>query len=91
MTILEIKNFEREIYKNLMDKSSLIDRKNAGNNVRLYVESFFTKGIKINHIGIYWPLKNEIDLRSLNDEYSLALPRCEKNCLLYTSDAADEL
>ena len=79
MTILEKKNFERKIFRNLMNKSSLIDRRNVEINVRLYVESFFTKGIKINHIGIYWPLKKEVDIRSLNDKYSLALPRCDKN------------
>ena len=62
-----------------MDKSSLIDRRNVEINVRLYVESFFTSGKKINHIGIYWPLKNEVDIRSLNDKYSLALPRCDDN------------
>ena len=79
MTIAEKKNFERKIFKNLMDKSSLIDRRKAEINVRLYIESYFTKGIKINHIGIYWPLKNEVDIRSLKDKYSLALPRCDKN------------
>ena len=62
-----------------MVKSSFIERRNVEINVRLYVESFFTKGIKINHIGIYWPLKNEVDIRSLNDKYSLALPRCADN------------
>ncbi len=79
MTILEKKNYERKIFKNLMDKSSLIDRRKVEINVKLYIESFFTKGIKINHIGIYWPLKNEVDIRSLKDRYSLALPRCNKN------------
>ena len=79
MTILEKKNFERNIYKHLMNKSSLIERRNVEINVRLYVDSFFANGIKSNHIGIYWPLKNEVDIRSLNDKYSLALPRCGKN------------
>ena len=79
MTISEKKNFERKFFKNLMDKSSDIDRRNVEINVRLYVDSFYSKGIKINHIGIYWPLKNEVDIRSLNDKYSLALPRCDKN------------
>ena len=79
MTILEKKNFERKIFRNLMDKSSIIDRRNVEINVRLYIESFFSKGIKINYIGIYWPLKNEVDIRSLKDKYSLALPKCDKN------------
>ena len=79
MTILEKKIFERKIFKNLMEKSSLIDRRNVENNVKLYLNSFFNKNMKNHHIGIYWPLKNEVDLRSLNDNYSLALPRCKKN------------
>ena len=79
MTISEKKNFERKIFKKLMDKSSFNDRRNVEINVRLYIESFFAKGIKINHIGIYWPLKNEVDIRSLKNKYSLALPRCHKN------------
>ena len=62
-----------------MEKSSPIDRRNVEINVRLYIESFFSSGKKINHIGIYWPIKNEVDIRSLNDKYSLALPRCDKN------------
>ena len=79
MTISEQKKFERKIFRNLMDKSSLFDRRNVENNVRLYVDSFFNSGNPLNHIGIYWPLKNEVDIRSLNEKYSLALPRCEEN------------
>ena len=79
MTISEKKDFERKIFKNLMEKSSPIDRRNVEINVKLYVDSFFNKGIKDNYIAIYWPLKNEVDIRGLKDKYSLALPRCEKN------------
>ena len=79
MIISEKKGYERRIFKNLMDKSSHFDRRNVEINVKLYVESFFKKKKRIIHIGIYWPLKNEVDIRSLNDKYSVALPRCEKN------------
>ena len=79
MSISEKKNFERKIFKKLMDQSSAIDRRNVEINVKLYVESFVKKGMKINYIAIYWPLKNEVDIRSLNYKYSLALPRCKKN------------
>ena len=64
---------------NLMENSSPFDRKKVEINVKLYVESLLKKGKTINHIGIYWPIKNEVDIRSLNDKYSLALPRCDKN------------
>ena len=79
MNISEKKNFERKKFKNLMEKSSPFDRKKVEINVKLYVETFLKKEKKINHIGIYWPLKNEVDIRSLNDKYSLALPRCNDN------------
>ena len=79
MTISEKKNFERKNFKKLMERSSPTDRKKVEINVKLYVESFFNKVIKNNYVGIYWPFKNEVDIRSLNDKYSLALPRCEKN------------
>ena len=79
MIITEVKNFERKKFKNLRDKSSSFDRKKVEMNVKLYVETFMKKEKKINYIGIYSPLKNEVDIRSLSDKYSLALPRCDKN------------
>ncbi len=79
MFISEKKKFERKIFKNLMGKSSCVDRRNVEINVKLYVDSIVKKGRMISYIGIYWPLENEVDIRSLNDKYSLALPRCEKN------------
>ena len=83
MIITEKKNFERNIFKRLMEKSSPFDRRKVEINVKLYIESLLKNGMKINYIGIYWPLKNEVDIRSLNNKYSLALPRCEKNKELF--------
>ena len=79
MTILEKKNFERKFFKNLRSKSSAIDMRNVEINVKTYVNSILSKDLKKKCIAIYWPLENEVDLRSLGDEYLLALPRCEKN------------
>ena len=79
MIISEKKNIERNIFKNLMQKNSPLVRRNVENNVKSYIESFFKKSKNNKYIGIYWPLKNEVDIRSLGDKYSLALPRCEKN------------
>ena len=62
-----------------MEKSSPFDRKKVEMNVKIYIESLLKRGKIINYIGIYWPINNEVDLRSLNDNYSLALPRCDKN------------
>ena len=44
MNISEKKNFERTKFKNLMDKSSPMDRKKVEINVKLYVESLLKKG-----------------------------------------------
>ena len=79
MIISDKKNLERNKFKKLMNKSSPFDRKKVEINVKLYIESLLKKGKIINHIGIYWPIKNEVDIRNLNDKYSLALPRCGKN------------
>ena len=86
MNVSEKKNLERNFFRNIRDKSSSFSRKNVENNVKTYVDSFFKKDKNFNFIGIYWPLKNEVDIRSLGDKYPLALPRCEKNkTLLFCS------
>ena len=83
MNIFEKKNFERKKFKKIMEQSTLLDRKKVEINVKSYVEFLLKKGKIINHIGIYWPIKNEIDIRSLKYKYSLALPRCNKNKELF--------
>ena len=84
MTILENKKLERYKFRKLRDRITLNQRENVEKNVRLYVDSF-VKGYKnIGYIAIYWPLKNEVDIRSLKEKFSLALPRCKnKNELLF--------
>ncbi len=79
MIISVKKNLERNIFRKQREESSLNDRSNVVNNVNKYIEYFFNKNQDINHIGIYWPLKNEVDIRSLKDKFPVALPRCEKN------------
>ena len=79
MIISEKKKLERSYFRNLRDKSSSRDRKNVEINVKLYLESFSKKNQKLNYIAVYWPLKNEVDITSLKEKYSLALPRCEEN------------
>ena len=84
MTIFEKKKLERVKFRKLRDEISFDQRENVAKNVRLYVDSF-VKGYKnIGYIAIYWPLKNEVDLRSLKEKISLALPRCkDKKELLF--------
>jgi len=77
MTIFERKKLERDKFRKLRDGISLNQRENVEKNVRLYVDSF-SKGYKnIGYIAIYWPLKNEVDIRSLKKKFTLALPRCK--------------
>jgi len=88
MTIFENKKFERNTFRKLRDGISLNQRENVEKNVSLYVDSF-VKGYKnIGYIAIYWPLKNEVDIRSLKKKFTLALPRCKdkKELLFYQWD-----
>ena len=76
MTIFENKKLERDTFRKLRDEISLNQRDNVEKNVRLYIDSF-VKGYKnIVFIAIYWPLKNEVDIKSLKKKFNLALPRC---------------
>jgi len=84
MTIFENKKLERDTFRKLRDGISLNQRENVEKNVRLYVDSFVKEHKNIGYIAIYWPLKNEVDIRSLKEKFTLALPRCkEKKELLF--------
>ena len=84
MTIFEKKKLEREMFKKLRDEISLSQRENVEENVKRFVDSFVKEHNNIGYIAIYWPLKNEVDIRSLKKKFSLALPRCkDKNELLF--------
>jgi len=84
MTIFEKKKLERDKFRKLRDEISLDQKENVEKNVRLYIDSFVKEYKNIGYIAIYWPLKNEVDLRSLKEKFSLALPRCkDKNELLF--------
>ena len=84
MTIFEKKKLERDAFRKLRDEISIRHRKNVEKNVKIYVDSFVKKDKNIGYIAIYWPLKNEVDIRSLKERFSLALPRCkEKKELLF--------
>ena len=88
MTILERKKLERDTFRKLRDEISLNQRENVEKNVKLYVDSFIKEHKNIGYIAIYWPLKNEVDIRSLKEKISLALPRCKvkKELLFYPWD-----
>ena len=78
MSISEKKSLERNIFRKLRQESTLSELRNIENNVRKYIDLFLSRNKKIDKIAIYWPLKNEVDIRSLKKNFSLALPRCEE-------------
>ena len=79
MTILEIKNLERQKYKYLRKHSNFMQKKKVMQNVEAFLESFFSNERQHNYVAIYYPLKDEVDLRDLKKKYSLALPKCLPN------------
>ena len=84
MTIFEKKKLERDTFRKLRDENSISQREIVERNVKIYVNSFVNQYKNIGYIAIYWPLKNEVDIRSLKEKFSLALPRCkDKNELLF--------
>ena len=76
------------MYRKLRNEISFVQKKNVEKNVRLYADWFLEEYKNTGYIAIYWPLKNEIDIRSLRDKFSLALPRCKdkKNLFFYPWD-----
>ena len=77
MTIFDKKKLERDTFRKLRDEISLNQRENVEKNVKLYVDLFIKKYKNIGYVAIYWPLKHEVDIRSLKEKISLALPRCK--------------
>ena len=88
MIIFEKKKLERDIFRKLRNQISYNQTENVEKNVKLYIDLFVKEYKDIGYIGIYWPLKNEVDIRSLKEKFSLALPRCKdkKELLFYPWD-----
>ncbi len=77
MNIFEQKNILRSKYKLIRNNCSYEEKINVQKNIEKYLSSCrFNKNLS-KYIGIYWPIKNEIDLRNLKQKYALALPKCQ--------------
>ena len=76
------------MFRKLRDGISLNQKENVEKNVRLYIDSYVNEYKNIGYIGVYWPLKNEVDIRSLKKKFTLALPRCvdKKKLFFYPWD-----
>ena len=77
-----IKSFERIKYKKIMSKSSLSERRSVKENVERFLTSLDRNKWINKFFAIYWPLKDEVDLRELRKKYPLALPKCNSNKML---------
>ena len=82
MNIEQLKIKERRRYKSLRQNNT----ENEKNNVKKNVKKFLNMHLKTedykNYLAIYWPLKDEIDLRNLSRDFSIALPKCLPNKIL---------
>tara|TARA_B100000965_G_C19591680_1_gene758248 strand:+ start:2155 stop:2712 length:558 start_codon:yes stop_codon:yes gene_type:complete len=82
MRIYDQKDLLRSKFKLVREKTSLIERKNVKRNVEKYLNNLSINQKISGYIGIYWPIKNEVDLRDLKRKYSLALPKCQASKIL---------
>ena len=71
-----IKSFERVKFKKIMSESSLSERENVKENVERFLTTLDRNKWINKFFAIYWPLKDEVDLRELKRKYPLALPKC---------------
>ena len=74
-----IKSLERVKFKKLMSESSLIQRKTVKENVERFIITLDKNKWVNKFFAIYWPLKDEVDLRELKIKYPLALPKCNSS------------
>lgn len=74
-----IKSFERVKFKKIMSESLLSDRKSVKDNVERFIITLDKNKWINKFFAIYWPLKDEVDLRELKKKYPLALPKCNSS------------
>ena len=73
------KNYERVKFKKIMCESLLSERKSVKDNVERFIITLDKNKWIDKYFAIYWPLKDEVDLRDLREKYPLALPKCNSN------------
>tara|TARA_Y100001933_G_C18862935_1_gene506680 strand:- start:150 stop:710 length:561 start_codon:yes stop_codon:yes gene_type:complete len=76
------KKSERIIFKKIRNESSLFERKIVKENIERFINSLDKNKWIYKYFAIYYPLKDEVDLRDLKKKYPLALPKCESNNIL---------
>tara|TARA_B100000212_G_scaffold324635_1_gene285652 strand:- start:103 stop:648 length:546 start_codon:yes stop_codon:yes gene_type:complete len=73
------KTFARVKFKKIMSQSTLTERKIVKENVERFIINLDKNKWINKFFAIYWPLKDEVDLRELKKKYPLALPKCNSN------------
>ena len=71
-----IKSSERVKFKKIMSESLLSERESVKENVKRFLTTLDRNKWINKYFAIYWPLKDEVDLRELRKNFPLALPKC---------------
>ena len=71
-----LKSFERLKFQKKRSESSLFERKKVAKNVEKFIITLDKNKWINKFFAIYWPLKDEVDLRELRKNFPLALPKC---------------
>ena len=74
-----IKSYERVKFKKIRSESSFAEKKRVSENVEKFIIALDKNKWINKFFAIYWPLKDEVDLRQLRKKYPLALPKCNSN------------
>ena len=79
MNIEKLKFIERERYRILRKKNNEYVKAAVKKNVFKFLNIYSRNREIKDYLAIYWPLKDEIDLRNLSKNFSIALPKCQPN------------
>ena len=79
MNIEQLKFNERKRYRLLRKKNTESIKNDVKKNVIKFLNLYFKNNDSKDYLAIYWPLKDEIDLRNLSRNFSIAFPKCLPN------------
>ncbi len=74
-----IKSLERIKFRKIRSESSLYERQCVKENVEKFIITLDKNKWINKFFAIYWPFKDEVDLRDLRKKYPIALPKCNSN------------
>ena len=74
-----IKSLERVKFKKIMSESLLSERMSVKENVERFIITLDKNKWIDKYFAVYWPLRDEVDLRDLRKKYPLALPKCNSS------------